>query len=208
MIDAFICDAVRTPIGRYAGSLADVRTDDLGAVPIRALMARNPGVDWSRVDDVWYGCANQAGEDNRNVARMSSLLAGLPVDVPGVTVNRLCGSGMEAVGSAARAIKAGEIELAIAGGVESMSRAPFVHGQGDCGFQPRCANLRHHDRLALRQQIDEGPVRCRFHARDGGERGAAVRHQPGGPGRLRPAQPAARRRRPTRRGGSTGKSCR
>ncbi|MGL4566771.1 MAG: beta-ketoacyl synthase N-terminal-like domain-containing protein, partial [Halioglobus sp.] len=120
MIDAFICDAVRTPIGRYGGSLADVRTDDLGAVPIRALMARNPGVDWSRVDDVWYGCANQAGEDNRNVARMSALLAGLPVEVPGVTVNRLCGSGMEAVGSAARAIKAGEIELAIAGGVESM----------------------------------------------------------------------------------------
>ena len=134
MNDAFICDAVRTPIGRYAGSLADVRTDDLGAVPIRALMQRNPGVDWSRVDDVWYGCANQAGEDNRNVARMSALLAGLPVAVPGVTVNRLCGSGMEAVGSAARAIKAGEIELAIAGGVESMSRAPFVMAKATTAF--------------------------------------------------------------------------
>jgi len=134
MIDAFICDAVRTPIGRYGGSLADVRTDDLGAVPICALMARNPGVDWSRVDDVWFGCANQAGEDNRNVARMSALLAGLPVEVPGVTVNRLCGSGMEAVGSAARAIKAGEIELAIAGGVESMSRAPFVMGKATTAF--------------------------------------------------------------------------
>ncbi len=134
MIDAFICDAVRTPIGRYGGSLADVRTDDLGAVPIRALLARNPGVDWSRVDDVWFGCANQAGEDNRNVARMSSLLAGLPVEVPGVTVNRLCGSGMEAVGSAARAIKAVEIELAIAGGVESMSRAPFVMGKANTAF--------------------------------------------------------------------------
>ena len=134
MNDAFICDAVRTPIGRYAGSLADVRTDDLGAVPMRALMQRNPGVDWSRVDDVWYGCANQAGEDNRNVARMSALLAGLPVAVPGVTVNRLCGSGMEAVGSAARAIKAGEIELAITGGVESMSRAPFVMAKATTAF--------------------------------------------------------------------------
>jgi acetyl-CoA acyltransferase len=134
MTDAFICDGVRTPIGRYGGALAAVRTDDLGAVPIRALMARNPGVDWAQVDDVWYGCANQAGEDNRNVARMSSLLAGLPVGVPGVTVNRLCGSGMDAVGSAARAIKAGEIDLAVAGGVESMSRAPFVMGKATAAF--------------------------------------------------------------------------
>lgn len=134
MNDAFICDAVRTPIGRYGGGLAGVRADDLGAVPIRALMERNPGVDWARVDDVWYGCANQAGEDNRNVARMSSLLAGLPVAVPGVTVNRLCGSGMDAVGSAARAIKAGEIELAVAGGVESMSRAPFVMGKATAAY--------------------------------------------------------------------------
>jgi 3-oxoadipyl-CoA thiolase len=124
--EAYLCDAVRTPIGRYGGALAAVRTDDLAAVPIRALMERNPKVDWGAVDDVWYGCANQAGEDNRNVARMAALLAGLPVEVPGATINRLCGSGLDAVGSAARAIRAGEIELAIAGGVESMSRAPFV----------------------------------------------------------------------------------
>jgi acetyl-CoA acyltransferase len=132
--EAFICDAVRTPIGRYGGVLAGVRTDDLGAVPMRALMQRNAGVDWSEVDDVYYGCANQAGEDNRNVARMSALLAGLPVSVPGVTVNRLCGSGMEAVGCAARAIRSGEATLMIAGGVESMSRAPFVMPKADTAF--------------------------------------------------------------------------
>jgi 3-oxoadipyl-CoA thiolase len=134
MTEAYICDAVRTPIGRYGGSLATVRADDLGAVPMRALVKRNPNVDWGRVDDVYYGCANQAGEDNRNVARMSLLLAGLPVEVPGVTLNRLCGSGMDAVGSAARAIKAGEVNLAIAGGVESMSRAPFVSGKASTAF--------------------------------------------------------------------------
>jgi len=134
MADAFICDAIRTPIGRYGGGLAAVRADDLGAIPIRALMERNPGVDWEQVDDVWYGCANQAGEDNRNVGRMSSLLAGLPVAVPAITINRLCGSGMDAVGTAARAIKAGEVELAIAGGVESMSRAPFVLGKAGSAF--------------------------------------------------------------------------
>jgi 3-oxoadipyl-CoA thiolase len=134
MNDALICDAVRTPIGRYGGALSAVRADDLGAIPIRALMERNGSVDWRAVDDVWYGCANQAGEDNRNVARMSSLLAGLPVEVPGVTVNRLCGSGMDAVGSAARAIKSGEVQLAIAGGVESMSRAPFVTGKATSAF--------------------------------------------------------------------------
>ena len=132
--EAYICDAVRTPIGRYGGVLAQVRTDDLGAVPIRALMARNAGVDWSRVDDVYYGCANQAGEDNRNVARMSGLLAGLPVDVTGVTMNRLCGSGLDAAGTAARAIRAGEAGLLIAGGVESMSRAPFVMPKADAAF--------------------------------------------------------------------------
>jgi acetyl-CoA acyltransferase len=132
--EAYICDAVRTPIGRYGGVLAQVRTDDLGAVPIRALIARNAGVDWSRVEDVYYGCANQAGEDNRNVARMSGLLAGLPVDVTGVTVNRLCGSGLDAVGTAARAIRAGEAGLLIAGGVESMSRAPFVMPKADAAF--------------------------------------------------------------------------
>jgi len=134
MTDAYICDAVRTPIGRYGGALKDVRADDLGAVPLRALVARNPGVQWDQVDDVFYGCANQAGEDNRNVARMSLLLAGLPVEVPGTTINRLCGSGMDAVGTAARAIQAGDASLIIAGGVESMTRAPFVMGKADSAF--------------------------------------------------------------------------
>jgi acetyl-CoA C-acetyltransferase len=134
LVDAFICDAVRTPIGRYGGALASVRPDDLGAIPIMALMARNPRVDWAAVTDVIYGCANQAGEDNRNVARMSSLLAGLPLGVPGATLNRLCGSGMDAVGTAARAIKSGEAELMVAGGVESMSRAPFVMPKAESAF--------------------------------------------------------------------------
>ena len=134
MADAFICDAARTPIGRYAGALKEVRTDDLGAIPIRALMARNPKLDWAAVEDVIFGCANQAGEDNRNVARMASLLAGLPDTIPGSTVNRLCGSGMDAVGIAARAIKAGETELMLAGGVESMTRAPFVMGKAQEAF--------------------------------------------------------------------------
>jgi 3-oxoadipyl-CoA thiolase len=131
---AFICDAIRTPFGRYGGALASVRTDDLGAIPIAALMARNDKVDWQAVSDVIYGCANQAGEDNRNIARMSSLLAGLPFDVPGATLNRLCGSGLDAIGTAARAIKAGEATLMIAGGVESMSRAPFVMPKADSAF--------------------------------------------------------------------------
>jgi len=134
MKEAFICDAIRTPIGRYAGVLASVRADDLAAVPIKALRERNPSVDFAAVDDVIFGCANQAGEDNRNVARMASLLAGLPVEVPGSTVNRLCGSGMDAVSIAARAIKAGELELVIAGGVESMSRAPFVMGKATSAY--------------------------------------------------------------------------
>jgi 3-oxoadipyl-CoA thiolase len=133
--NVFLCDAVRTPIGRYGGALAAVRTDDLAAVPIRALMERNPGVDWAALDEVMLGCANQAGEDNRNVARMALLLAGLPESIPGVTVNRLCGSGLDAVGTAARAIAAGEIEFAIAGGVESMSRAPFVMGKAESPYQ-------------------------------------------------------------------------
>lgn len=131
---AFICDAIRTPFGRYGGALSSVRTDDLGAVPIKALMARNPKVDWGAVSDVLYGCANQAGEDNRNVARMALLLAGLPIEVPGATINRLCGSGLDAVGSAARAIKSGEAGLMIAGGVESMSRAPFVMPKAESAF--------------------------------------------------------------------------
>ncbi len=134
MKQAFICDAIRTPIGRFGGALKDLRADDLGAIPLRALQERNPTVDWSAVAEVIFGCANQAGEDNRNVARMSALLAGLPLDVPGSTINRLCGSGMDAVGSAARAIKSGETGLMIAGGVESMTRAPFVMGKADSAF--------------------------------------------------------------------------
>jgi acetyl-CoA acyltransferase len=134
MNDVFICDAIRTPIGRYGGVLSSVRTDDLGAIPIKALMTRNPSLDWTRVDDVIYGCANQAGEDNRNVARMSALLSGLPLDVPGATINRLCGSGMDAIGTAARSIAAGDNALMIAGGVESMSRAPFVMPKAETAF--------------------------------------------------------------------------
>ncbi|WP_426191413.1 3-oxoadipyl-CoA thiolase [Massilia sp. DWR3-1-1] len=140
MIEAFIVDAIRTPIGRYGGVLRDVRADDLGAVPIRELMRRNPTIDWRAVDEVVYGCANQAGEDNRNVARMAALLAGLPQEVPATTVNRLCGSGMDAVGVAARAIRSGEARLVIAGGVESMTRAPFVMGKADSAFS-RNANI-------------------------------------------------------------------
>jgi acetyl-CoA acyltransferase len=132
--DAFICDAVRTPFGRYGGSLASVRADDLAALPIAALVARNPGVDWSMVDDLYFGCANQAGEDNRNIGRMAALLAGLPPEVPANTINRLCGSSLDAVGIGARAIKAGEAHLIIAGGVESMTRAPFVMGKADSAF--------------------------------------------------------------------------
>ena len=134
MDQAFICDAIRTPIGRYGGALAAIRTDDLAAIPIRALVERNAGVDWAALDDVIYGCANQAGEDNRNVGRMALLLAGLPKEVPGVTVNRLCGSSMEAVGNAARAIKSGELAFVLAGGVESMTRSPFVMGKADAAF--------------------------------------------------------------------------
>ncbi|MCI4430044.1 MAG: 3-oxoadipyl-CoA thiolase [Burkholderiales bacterium] len=134
MQHAFICDAIRTPIGRYGGALSSIRTDDLGAIALRALIARNPKVDWAAVGDVLYGCANQAGEDNRNVARMASLLAGLPKEVPGATINRLCGSGLDAVGSAARAIRCGEAQLMIAGGVESMSRAPFVMPKAETAF--------------------------------------------------------------------------
>ena len=139
MNEAFICDAIRTPIGRYGGALKDLRADDLGAIPLRELMRRNPQVDWKAVDDVIYGCANQAGEDNRNVARMAALLAGLPPEVPGSTVNRLCGSGMDAVGTAARAIGSGQAGLMLAGGVESMTRAPFVMGKADSAFSRNAA---------------------------------------------------------------------
>src|SRR5438477_5590086 len=135
MGDVFVCDAVRTPIGRFGGSLAKVRADDLAATPIKALMARNPNIDWTAVDEVYFGCANQAGEDNRNVARMTLLLAGLPDSVPGITVNRLCSSGLNAVGLAAQGIRSGEIDFAIAGGVESMTRAPLVMGKAHEAFQ-------------------------------------------------------------------------
>src|SRR5947209_9928137 len=134
MTDAYICDAIRTPFGRYGGALASVRADDLAAIPIAALVSRNAQVDWAALDDVLLGCANQAGEDNRNVARMALLLAGLPKEIPGSTVNRLCGSSMDAVATAARAIKSGEADLVLAGGVESMSRAPFVVGKADAPF--------------------------------------------------------------------------
>ena len=139
MTDAFICDAVRTPIGRYGGALAGVRADDLAAIPLKALMDRNPQVNWASVDDIIYGCANQAGEDNRNVARMAGLLAGLPIEVPGTTVNRLCGSSLDCVGMAARAIRSGDTELMIAGGVESMSRAPFVMGKAESAYSRNAA---------------------------------------------------------------------
>src|SRR6185369_11745471 len=134
MSEVFICDAIRTPIGRYGGSLSAIRTDDLAALPLKALMERNPGVDWGALDDVIYGCANQAGEDNRNVARMALLLAGVPKEVPGSTVNRLCGSSLDALSVASRAIKSGEADLIIVGGVESMSRAPFVVGKANAPF--------------------------------------------------------------------------
>jgi 3-oxoadipyl-CoA thiolase len=134
MNQAFICDAIRTPFGRYGGALSSVRTDDLGAIPLKALMARNPNVDWLAVTDVIYGCVNQAGEDNRNVAHMATLLAGLPMELPGATINRLCGSGLDAIGTAARAIKSGEASMMVAGGVESMSRAPFVMGKAESAF--------------------------------------------------------------------------
>ncbi|HWN75997.1 MAG TPA: beta-ketoacyl synthase N-terminal-like domain-containing protein, partial [Candidatus Udaeobacter sp.] len=142
MTIAYICDAIRTPIGRYAGALSSVRTDDLAALPIKQLVERNPTVDWGALDDVVYGCANQSGEDNRNVARMAVLLAGLPKEVSGTTVNRLCGSSMDAIAVAARGIKSGEVDLLIAGGVESMSRAPFVVGKSDAAF---ARNLRLED---------------------------------------------------------------
>ncbi|WP_263227804.1 3-oxoadipyl-CoA thiolase [Pseudomonas alabamensis] len=149
MRDVFICDAIRTPIGRYGGALASVRADDLAAVPLKALIERNPSVDWAQLDEVFLGCANQAGEDNRNVARMALLLAGLPESVPGVTLNRLCASGMEAIGTAFRAIASGEMELAIAGGVESMSRAPFVMGKAESGY-------------ARAQQLEDTTIGWRF----------------------------------------------
>ena len=170
MNDVFICDSIRTPFGRYGGTLATIRTDDLAALPLKALMERNAGVDWGAVDDVIFGCANQAGEDNRNVARMALLLAGLPKEVPGSTVNRLCGSSMDAVGVAARAIRSGETDLMIAGGVESMSRAPFVMGKAGDRLQPCGGDIRHDDRLAFCESADEEQIRRGLDARNGRKR--------------------------------------
>ena len=167
MTEAFLCDAIRTPIGRYAGSLSSVRADDLGAVPLKALMERNKDVDWNAIDDVIYGCANQAGEDNRNVARMSLLLAGLPKDVPGATVNRLCGSGMDAVGIAARAIKSGEAALDVGGRRGKHEPRAVRDGQGDQRVFAPGRHLRHDDRLAFRQSADEAAVRRRLDAGNG-----------------------------------------
>ena len=178
-----------------------MRADDLGAIPLKALMAQNAGVDWEAVDDVIFGCANQAGEDNRNVARMSALLAGLPVNVSGTTINRLCGSGMDAVITAARAIKAGEAELMIAGGVESMSRAPFVMPKAESAVFAQCRDLRHHHRLALRQSADEGAIWRRFHAGDRRERRRGLQGLARRPGRLRACAARPRRSRRRRTGG-------
>ena len=212
MPDAFICDGVRTPIGRYAGGLAKVRTDDLGAIPIKALMKRHPKVDWSALDEVYYGCANQAGEDNRNVARMALLLAGLPDSMPGITVNRLCSSGLNAVGLAAQGIRAGEIDFAIAGGVESMTRAPLVMGKAQEAFQRSATGRGHDDRLALHQSADEAAVRRRRHAGDGRERRRGLSGRAQGPGRVRAALAAARGqgagRGLLRRRDRAGRSCR
>ena len=196
MTEAFICDAVRTPIGRYGGSLAHVRADDLAAIPIRALIERNPGVDWDELDDVILGCANQAGEDNRNLARMAALLAGLPDKSGGVTLNRLCGSGMDAVAMAARVIRGSEADMVIAGGSESMSRAPFVMAKAPERLRPQRRDVRHDDRLALRQPEDEARLWRRHDALDGRERRPGMAGQPRGSGRFRGPKPGQGRRRP------------
>ncbi|KPX84677.1 Beta-ketoadipyl CoA thiolase [Pseudomonas amygdali pv. mori] len=190
MREVFICDAIRTPIGRFGGGLSSVRADDLAAVPIKALMERNPSVNWEEIDEVFFGCANQAGEDNRNVARMAALLAGLPESVPGVTLNRLCASGMDAIGTAFRAIASGEIELAIAGGVESMSRAPFVMSKAYAAFS---RNMKLEDTtIGWRHQSgDESTVRRGLNARDRRQRCNRLQDFSSRSGRFRPAQPAA-----------------
>ncbi len=192
MGDVFVCDAVRTPIGRFGGSLAKVRADDLAAAPIKALMARHPRLDWSALDEVYFGCANQAGEDNRNVARMALLLAGLPETVPGLTLNRLCASGLDAVGAAGRAIRAGEIEFAIAGGVEFDDAGAVRDGQGAGGVFALGGNLRHHHRLALHQSLDEGAIWRRRDARDRRERRRGIPGLARRSGRVRDPLAAAR----------------
>lgn len=194
MTEAYICicDAVRTPVGRYGGALSPVRTDDLAAHPIKVLMARNPKADGAALDDVILGCANQAGEDNRSVARMAALLAGLGDSAPGGTVNPLCGSGLDAISIAARAIKAGEADIILVGGVESMSRA-LCHGQGRSSLFAQGRGLRHRHWLAFHQSGDEGALRHRFQARDGGECGRGIRRFARRPGYLRLQESGARR---------------
>ena len=194
MRDVFICDAVRTPIGRFGGSLAKVRADDLAAVPIKALMAKHPNLDWSQVDEVFFGCANQAGEDNRNVARMALLLAGMPESVPGQTLNRLCASGLDAVGAAGRAIRAGEIDFAIAGGVESMTRAPFVMGKAPEAFA-RSAEI-YDTTIGWRfiNPLDEGAIWRRCDAGDRRERRRGIPGVARRPGCVRDPLAAARGR--------------
>lgn len=184
MNEAFLCEGVRTPIGRYGGALSAVRPDDLAAHVIRALMTRVPDLPGDAIDDVILGGANQAGEDNRNVARMAALLAGLPQSVPGATINRLCGSGLNAVGAAAQAIRTGEAEVILAGGREHVARA-LCPVETDRGLRPRSRASRHHHRLALRQQTDEIRIRCRFDAGDRGERRRRVSGKPRRSGRLR-----------------------
>ena len=191
MSEVFICDAIRTPIGRYGGPWPPSAPTISAALPLKALMERNPGVDWGAVDDVVYGCANQAGEDNRNVARMALLLAGLPKEVPGSTVNRLCGSSLDALSVASRAIKSGEAELMIVGRRRKHVARALRHGQGRCRLQPQRRNLRHHHRLALRQPRHEGPVRRRFHARNRRKRRRGVPRQSRRSGRLLLSHPAA-----------------
>ena len=192
--EVFICDAARTPIGRYGGALAKVRTDDLAAVPIRALMKRNTHVDWEKLDDVFYGCANQAGEDNRNVARMALLLAGLPVSVPGATLNRLCASGMEAVGTAARAIKRRRNGVCHRRRRRIDDARALRAGQGAGSLFALERNLRHDHRLALHQSADEAAIWRRFHAGNRRERGGGIPGQPRRSGPIRAAFAAARRR--------------
>ena len=208
MTEAFICDAIRTPIGRYGGVLSGVRTDDLAALPIAALLQRNAGADWQAVDDVVFGCANQAGEDNRNLARMAALLAGLPVDVPGVTVNRLCGSGLDAVAIAARQIRSGEAELVIAGGAESMSRAPYVLSKPDAAFTRTQQMFDTTIGWRFVNPLMKAAVRHRLDAGDRRERRRRVRGLARRPGRLCAAQPAARARRPGERPARGGDRCR
>ena len=194
--DVFVCDGVRTPIGRYGGALAQVRTDDLAAIPIKALVKRHPKVDWSALDEVVLGCANQAGEDNRNVARMALLLAGIPDSVPGVTVNRLCASGLNAIGDAARAIRCGETDFAIAGGVESMTRAPLVMAKAQEAFQTQCGDRRHDLGLALHQSAVESAVRRSTRWR---RPGRTWRRTIRSPARTRMRSPCARSSAPARR---------